>query len=279
LIDSSSVIALLDGDLGQFKAQEILGILQGRAQSLAGIPPILAIALSMSIVPVISSAYAQKNMEKVNGQASQALRIACLSGLPVVISLTVAARPINGLLFSDTEGTWIIILSTVCAMFQIMMMTSGAVLLGLGKTRKTVVHVAVGIGLKLIGSLVLASWWGIYGIVAATGICFIATMLLNFRELNKTAQITLLGRRWFGFLAAAGIMAGAGAGIQAWTNGMGLFPGQALNFAVQSMLICGSVLVLYVFLLILFRVVTREDLLNYPAPLQKAARFFMKIKK
>ncbi len=279
LIDSSSVIALLDGDIGQFKAQEILGILQGRAQSLAGIPPILAIALSMSIVPVISSAYAQKNIEKVNDQASQALRIAMLSGLPVVIALTVAARPINGLLFSDTEGTWIIILSTICAMFQIMMMTSGAVLLGLGKTRKTVVHVAIGIGLKLIGSLILASWWGIYGIVAATGICFMATMLLNFRELNKTAKISLLGRRWFGFLAAAGLMTGAGAGIQAWTSGMMLFSGKALNFAVQSMLVCGSVLILYGLLLVLFRVITQEDILNYPAPLRKAAKLFMKIKK
>lgn len=279
LIDSSTVIALLDGDIGQFKAQEILGILQGRAQSLAGIPPILAIALSMSIVPVISSAYAQKNMEKVNEQASQALRIACVSGLPIVIMLCVAARPINALLFSDTEGTWIIVASTICAMFQIMMMTSGAVLLGLGKTRITVVHVVVGISLKLAGSLLLASWWGIYGIVAATGICFVVTMLLNFRELNKTAKISLMGQKWFGFLAAAGLMAGAGVGIQVWTSGMKLFTNVTLNFALQSILVCASTLVLYALLLVLFRVVTEEDILKYPAPLQKAVRWFVIIKK
>src|SRR5690606_8959886 len=64
-IDNSTVIALLRDDIGYSAAKEALGILTGKAQSLAGIPPILAIALCMSLVPVISSAYAKRDMAEV----------------------------------------------------------------------------------------------------------------------------------------------------------------------------------------------------------------------
>src|SRR5690606_3952617 len=83
LIDSSITIGLLQPDLTYEAAKEALGILGGRAQSLAGIPIILAIALSQSAVPVISAAFARKDMELVRQQASKALYMSVLTGLPM----------------------------------------------------------------------------------------------------------------------------------------------------------------------------------------------------
>ena len=127
-IDSSTVIQLLEGRIGNKAATETLGLLGGKAQPIAGIPPILAIALSMSIVPIVSSAFAKGDMNEVVSKASQTLRISVLSGLPLVLMLIVAARPVNGFLFPDLEGTGLIMWMTAASMFQIMMQTSGAIL-------------------------------------------------------------------------------------------------------------------------------------------------------
>ncbi len=269
LIDSSTVIALLQDQEGYARAKDTLGYLTGRAQSLAGIPPILAIALSQSIVPIISSAYARRDMAEVNKQASLALRISVLSGLPVVIALAAAARPINGLLFADTEGTWIIAALTIGSIFQITMMTSGAILMGLGQTKAPMVHVFVGVILKLAGTYALAPWFGIYGIIAATGLCFIVVTQLNLRALRKTVDFRILGCRWPGFAAATIAASSAGVGLELWGYAQFWRFGGLFRYAAGSLLVCSAVLAVYALLLVATRVVTAEDIRGLPAPLQR----------
>ena len=53
-----------------------------RAQGIAGIPPILAIALSTSIIPVLSSAYSVRNIKEVERQTSLVMRIVVFTGVP-----------------------------------------------------------------------------------------------------------------------------------------------------------------------------------------------------
>ncbi|WP_162871047.1 oligosaccharide flippase family protein, partial [Klebsiella pneumoniae] len=54
-IDSSIIKPLISGDVGSDAATNLLGILTNRAQPVAGIPPILAIALSQSLIPIIAA--------------------------------------------------------------------------------------------------------------------------------------------------------------------------------------------------------------------------------
>ncbi|WP_311198758.1 oligosaccharide flippase family protein [Paenibacillus hexagrammi] len=60
LIDTSIITPLLEGAIGHKEALGLVGIMGARAQSLAGIPIILAIALSQSVVPIISAAYSKR---------------------------------------------------------------------------------------------------------------------------------------------------------------------------------------------------------------------------
>ncbi|MEB3100489.1 putative polysaccharide biosynthesis protein [Ferviditalea candida] len=268
-IDSSTVIPLLKQQLGDEGAKAALGILAGRAQSLAGIPIILAIALSQSVVPVISSAFARGDLREVGAKASQALRISVLSGLPVVLALVAGARPVNGLLFADTNGTGIIAMLTAASMFQILMMTSAAIMMGLGQMRAPTVHVFAGIALKLAGSFALAPYWGIYGILAATTASFMLTMLLNLAVLRRTVDYVVLGRRWTGMLLAAAVMLLAGFGLDR-IGEQYLHPSvSAVNFLLQSALVGIPVLLSYPLLLMLFKVVTEEDFSSMPAIVRK----------
>jgi stage V sporulation protein B len=274
-IDSSTVIALLEGSIGHGKAKETLGILAGRAQSIAGIPPILAIALSMSVVPVISSAFARNDFKEVSVKASQALRLSVLSGLPLVLVLGLAARPLNGLLFGDVQGTWIIVWMTVGSMFQIMMLTTGAVLMGMGRTRAPMIHVFIGIGIKLAGSFALSSIIGIYGIIAATASAFVVTMLLNLWALKREVAYTVLGRRWLGLIAATAAVIVIGAGAGYFSSKYIHAESDVVNYALQSMFIGAVSMAIYVLLLVALRVFTREDVQFLPSPIRRRIqRFF-----
>lgn len=277
LIDSSTVIALLDGRIGYDRAKETLGILTGRAQSLAGIPPILAIAISQSIVPIISSAYAQFNMERVNEQASQAFRISVIVCLPIVILLCVAARPINGLLFGDSLGTSIIILLIFGTLFQIMMMISGSILVGLGQTTAPMLFVFVGIGVKLGGSFLLAPWLGIYGIIIATTLCFIVIMSLNLYTLKKTVTLSIMGKKWFVLGLTVLVVTIMGFGAEQLLNTYFQLRISFMTYGLHSIILGTLIVILFPLLLLKFRVVTSDDISDFPLPLQKLIQKIIKI--
>lgn len=281
-IDSSIVTLLLKDRLGEEAAREILGILTGRAQSLAGIPIILAVALSQSVVPIISSAYSQRDMKQVSDQTAKVLQLSILSGLPMVLLISLAARPINGFIFGNTTGSPIvdtyaapiITLLTVSAMFQIVMQTSGAVLMGMGRMRPLVLSVILGIAVKLAGSYVLAPYWGIYGIIAATALCFIVMTWLNLAVLRAAVPFRVFGlRRWLSLAVTTALICLIGYGLErlcvAYVHPSGI---ERLNEMVQALIICAIVGAAYPVLLFLTRVMTPHDLQHLPGPLRKLAK-------
>ncbi|WP_054977266.1 polysaccharide biosynthesis protein [Paenibacillus sp. A3] len=281
-IDSSIVTLLLKDRLGEEAAREILGILTGRAQSLAGIPIILAVALSQSVVPIISSAYSQRDMKQVSDQTAKVLQLSILSGLPMVLLISLAARPINGFIFGNTTGSPIvdtyaapiITLLTVSAMFQIVMQTSGAALMGMGRMRPLVISVILGIAVKLAGSYALAPYWGIYGIIASTALCFIVMTWLNLAVLRSAVPFRVFGlRRWLSLAATTALICLIGYGLEqlcvAYIHPFGI---ERWDDMVQSLIICAIAGGAYPVLLFLTRVMTLHDLQHLPGPLRMLAK-------
>ncbi|GAA4832948.1 polysaccharide biosynthesis protein [Paenibacillus vulneris] len=278
-IDSSIVTLLLKDQVGEESAREILGILVGRAQSLAGIPIILAVALSQSVVPIISSAYSQKDMNQVSDQTGKVLQLSILSGLPMVLVICLAAAPINAFIFGipkdsaivETYAAPIIIVLTVSAIFQIVMQTSGAVLMGMGKMRALMLHVVAGIAVKLIASFVLAPSLGIYGIIAATCLCFVIMTWLNLRVLRKEVNFRVLGaKRWAGLSVTTAVMVVVGIGLDWLTQSYVVpFGNPRWNACIQTIIICAIVGGAYPLLLFATRTVGLSDLQHMPRPLQK----------
>jgi stage V sporulation protein B len=259
-IDTTITVGLLQPDLSHEAAVNALGILGGRAQSLAGIPIILAIALSQSAVPVISSAFAKKDHALVNSQASKALYISVLSGLPLVLAICAAARPINIFMFGNADGTGIIVLLTASAMFQIVMQTS------------LIVHVCIGLVVKLACSYLLAPTFGIYGIIASTALCFIVMAQLNLVILRRHVDYTILGKKWFGLAVTAVLVYAAGFGLE-WLTHRYVQPfGYRWSHMLDAIIVGGAVMAVYVALLALTKVVTAEDAARLPAPVQKIMR-------
>jgi stage V sporulation protein B len=276
-IDTSIIIPLLEGTIGRSEALGLVGIIGGRAQSLAGIPIILAIALSQSVVPIISAAYSRKDMKQVGHHTTRVLQLSILSGLPAVLVIAIAARPLDFFMFGHEDtafgmshGPHMISLLTLGAMFQIVMQTSGAVLMGMGRMKPLMLHVAVGIAVKLAGSFLLAQWFGIYGIIGSTGLCFIVMSWLNLRSLRKEVDFTILGRRFIGLLFSIVVIVILGLGAE-WLTHTYVHPTSLyrLNEGINAVLVCGFSTALYPLMLMVTRVVTKDDVKNFPLPVQK----------
>jgi stage V sporulation protein B len=269
-IDSSTVIALLKGQVGYEEAKHTLGILTGRAQALAGIPPILAIAMSSAVLPAVASAYSKKNMAAVSRTSSLSLRLTLLTGAPLALFLTVAAFPVNGLLFGNTEGSWIVAALCISSIFQIMMLTSTAILQGLGGAGMTMKHVIIGVWVKAILNFVLAAYFGIFGIVLATALGFMVILGLNVVSIRRLITLQVLGARWKGFLAASLLMTAA-----AWLAYMGLeswLPSGWPGFVRYALLCAGSGLVgfgMYAVVLLRLRGIVEDDMSYLPARVRR----------
>lgn len=259
------------------EAMDTLGILGGSAQSLAGLPIILAIALSSSIIPVISSAHSRRDKQEVQRMSSMALRLALITGVPIALYLTVAAYPVNGFLFSNTADTytkaaWIIAFLCFGTIFQILMMTSSGILQGLGRTDLPMRHVAVGILVKWGGNYALAPLCGIYGIITATSLCFIVIMALNLRAIHRYTQPVILGEKWRGFLLSALLLCAIGLGI-VWF-GFKIQPFFSmpafLFFGIESAIIAACSLAGYGIALFWLKGIDVQEIRYFPRVAQKA---------
>ena len=276
-IDNSTVIGLLEGRIGAAEAKEQLGILTGKAQSLAGIPPILAIALSTSVVPVVSSAYARQDDAEVADKSSLALRIAVITGLPVVIALSVAAESVIGFLFRDAVGWEIASMLTATTMFQIVMMTSSSILMGLGQTMVPMLYVVAGIAVKLAGNMLLGPVFGMPGILMSTLICFALIMGLNLCRLRRMVPYRILGSRWPGVLLTGAVLTGTGIGLVLLFDHLSWIsrPGR-IGYLIEAGVIGSVILLLYPVCLFLFRAVLAEDVERFPRPLRKVLAPFQR---
>lgn len=203
---------------GYRAAMEDMGILNGSAQSLAGLPIILAVALSSSILPIVSAAHSRRDEKEVQRMSSLALRLSLLTGVPAALFLTVGALPVNGFLFKNTpdiflRASYIIAFLSFGTIFQIMMMTSTSILHGLGKINQPVLFVLIGIVVKWIGNHLFTPFMGIYGIILATTLCFMVIMLLNIWTINKYTSLEIMGRKWSGLIGASFALSISGAAI------------------------------------------------------------------
>jgi len=253
-------------------ASEALSYYNIKAMSLAGIPPILAIALSASIIPVISSAFAKRNMGEVQRQTSVVMRIVCFTGVPVALAMTVAAHSITGLIFKGPNGSDIVALLTAGTIFQITMMTSNSILLGMGKSKYAMIHTLIGLALFALASVVLGAVLGIYGLIIASTLCFLFITWLNLNMINGEVKIKVLGRRWVPYLTAVAVAAAGGWGIELLLSPLAtIWPARLAYFlsaAVTGLVVFG----LYGLLLIALRVIRPDEIDSFPSKLRGPLR-------
>ena len=101
---------------------KMFGQLTGMAMSIINLPSVITVAMSMSLVPAISEAFALGNKVKARKDTKSAIKVTLLIVLPCAFGMASLATPIMQLLYPKeptSVGTILLFLTPMCSILRI----------------------------------------------------------------------------------------------------------------------------------------------------------------
>lgn len=242
------------------KANSLYGMYTGQAQTMFNLPLTMVVALSMSIVPAISTAVAARRRSEAIGMTESVLRITMLFAMPCAIGMSVLSGPILGLLYSgDTSASLLLQKLSIAVIFVALVSVSNAVLQAYGRVYYPVVNMLIGGAVKVAMNYIFIPVWGIDGAPIATNACYAVIALLNIicivRILKAKFSITDMVIKP---LCASLIMGAAAAAVYNVLSGVT----GGSRICVLAAIAAGGII--YIFAALALRAFRREDILNMP---------------
>lgn len=169
------------------EATSLYGQLSGMVEQLIFLPTVITIALTTSLIPNVSDAYARNNLEKIKNNYQDVIRISCYLGLPVSVIFITRGREICNLLFGYPEAGNLLATMAFSATFIYYLQVSHGMLNGLGKASLALVNLIIGSAIKLIGVFFLTRQpTGIHGAALSIGLGYMLSSILNFIAIGYT---------------------------------------------------------------------------------------------
>ena len=242
------------------KANSLYGMYTGQAQTMFNLPLTMVVALSMSIVPAISTAVAARRRSEAIGMTESVLRITMLFAMPCAIGMSVLSGPILGLLYGgDTSASLLLQKLSIAVIFVALVSVSNAVLQAYGRVYYPVVNMLIGGAVKVAMNYTFIPVWGIDGAPIATNACYAVIALLNIicivRILKAKFSITDMVIKP---LCASLIMGATAAAVYNVLSGVT----GGSRICVLAAIAAGGII--YIFAALALRAFRREDILNMP---------------
>ncbi len=114
-------------------ARALYGQLTGMAGSVVYFPNVIALALSISLVPAISEAFALQNKILIQSRAAIAIKLTVLFSLPSALGLFLLAEPITVLLFNNAAAGYSLAYMSWSVIPLCLYVTTTGLIQGLGR--------------------------------------------------------------------------------------------------------------------------------------------------
>jgi PST family polysaccharide transporter len=171
-VDAMTVVTLLDVfQEGELAAKRAKGIYD-RGYPLIQLGTAAAIAFSLSLVPAIAKAKAQKDTTQIKKNTELAVKISVVFGLGASFGLAALAMPVNVMLYKNASGSAVIAMLGMTILFSSVAMTVSGILQGVGHVRRPVRHAFFGVAAKMTLNVLLIPIFGSLGAAAATVCAF-----------------------------------------------------------------------------------------------------------
>jgi stage V sporulation protein B len=235
------------------------GELTGYALPLLFLPSFITYSLSVSLVPAISEAAAKNKTLLIEHRLQQALRLSFVSGGLAVVILYVFAEPVMQLMYGSSSAA---IYVKVMAPFFIFYYFQGplqAVLQALDLAKAAMINSLIGAAIKIAVIFALATRpeLGIMGAALAIVVGIMLVTLLHFSTVIKVISYTIYVRDYVkSFLTM--IIAGL-AGHYFFIHVM-----TSATLSIRTLLAVMVTTIVYILLLILFKLLLREELRRIP---------------
>jgi stage V sporulation protein B len=247
------------------------------AVSFFNFPNSLIVPFSVSIIPVIATAYANKNTEIIRTTAESAFRMVSIIAMPSAFGIAAMSRPILNLVFNDSGAVsrTAPLLSVLAAaiVFVSMVSVTNSMLQAQNQENKTIISMACGAAVKLTGSYMLTGIPAIgrFGTPISTCLCYLAIMSLNFFFLAKSDGANVIPAIKNTFIKP--FISSSVTGFSA------ILIYRLARIAVSDKIAAaGAILlavVIYVLMIFGLKTLTREDVLGLP----KGAKIYASLKK
>ena len=259
-VDSAMLLnRLADAGVPQEMAAPLYGVFSGMVIRIINIPTAFALAISMSLVPAISSTFAIHHRRTVRRHTDTGLRFAFLIGLPCSVGMSLLAEPLMRLFYGRALtpellhiGGQLLSVSSLTILFFTVVQATSSILQGLHKQRIPMYTLLVGVGLKIVLNYVLVGnpAFGIHGAPIASLVCYFVSMVPNLYYVCKYGRAKV---NWMGWIVRPGIATAAmGAVIYLLLTVLPRF-----NFI--TLLLIGAGVVTFVGVALAVKAVTTDD--------------------
>jgi len=131
-------------------ARALYGQLTGMASSVVYFPNVIAIALSMSLVPAISEAYALGENHLIKARTTMAVKLTILFSLPSAVGLYLLSEPITILLFNNAEAGYSLAFMSWSVIPLCLYVTTTGIIQGLGRPVTPALNMFYGGAVKIV---------------------------------------------------------------------------------------------------------------------------------
>lgn len=199
-VDAALVLQRLQTiNYSEAMANQLYGELKGMAQTLINLPQVFSIAISMSLVPSISDAFARNNRKDIRTLISSGIRLTLIIGLPCAFGLFVLSNPIINLLYFNNPAETIRSTGEILAylsfgvIFLTLVQALTAILQGLGRPFVPVRNLFIGAVLKVIltYTLVAVPAINVKGAAISTVVVYATAAILDLVGVIKYTRIKL----------------------------------------------------------------------------------------
>ena len=267
LIDNALIMRRLQHAAGfTYAAAKGLRGLYGTAQTLFNLPGALVMPFTISLIPAITACMAQRDRRGALRVESSGIRIMTLLILPCGVGLGVLGQPIIRLLYSAYSDTDVAASGTLLTIVSIAVILNGLVLLlnaimqAHGFVSLPVANMIIGGLVKVIINFVLVGMpsINIYGAPIGTVCCFLVITILDIFCMNRVIRrppnvIKLMLKP----AVACLVMGIAAYGV----NGL---LARALSPKIACLGAIVVAVVVYVFMVLVLRIITYEDCMLLP---------------
>jgi len=173
------------------EAKHLYGSYTGYAVPLFNLPPTLISAITISLVPTISKALAEKDMHTAKSTTANSIFITLLFSLPCAVGMSVLARPILDLVYNNTNATATLTVLALAIVFVSLVMVTNAILQSAGKEKIPVINMLIGGVVKIVinNYLVKNPDINILGAPIGTISCYAVILVLNMIALTGVIKI------------------------------------------------------------------------------------------
>ncbi len=132
------------------RATQLYGQLTGMAGSVVYFPNVVALALSMSLVPAVSEAFALRSTTLIKSRSAIAIKLTALFCIPAAVGLYLLATPITVLLFRNAEAGYSLAYMAWSVIPLCLYVTTTGVMQGLGRPIVPVLNMVYGGAVKTV---------------------------------------------------------------------------------------------------------------------------------